>query len=349
MQVATSQSKVVRIGVLGAARITPAALIEPSRENSEVSVCAIASRDAEKARRFASRHGVPAVHESYEALIADPGIDAIYNPLPNGLHGYWTVAALEAGKHVLCEKPFTANAEEATVVAAVARRTGLVTMEAFHYRYHALTRRIQEIIASGELGDVSHMEAWFCIPLPVKNIRWDLQLAGGALMDTGCYTIHLLRTLAGAEPVVRSAVAKVRSAGVDRLFRANLEFPDGRTGAITASMLAWPLLSLGARVVGSNATLQVSNPYIPQYRHRLVIRSAKARRVERVARRPSSYAAQLQAFAGAILRGEAYPTGVEDAVANMRVIDACYAAAGLPLREPRKYPPGYSRGSPITV
>ena len=334
MQVAASQAGIVRIGVLGAARITPSALIEPSRENPEVSVCAIAARDPERARRFASRHGVPTVHQSYEALITDPGIDAIYNPLPNGLHGSWTIAALEAGKHVLCEKPFTANAEEAAAVAAVARRTGLVTMEAFHYRYHAFTRRMREIIASGELGQVSHIETWFCIPLPVKNIRWDLRLAGGSLMDTGCYTVHLLRTLAGAEPVVRSAVAKLHSPGVDRLFRANLEFPDGRTGAITASMLAWPPLSMGARVIGSNATLQAFNPYMPQYRHRLVIRSAKTRRVEHVARQPSSYAAQLQAFAGAVLRGEAYPTGVEDAVANMRVIDACYAAAGLPRREP---------------
>jgi predicted dehydrogenase len=330
----TPRAKSIRIGVLGAARIAPLALIRPARDNPEVAVCALAARDPGRAREFASRHGIPTVHESYAALIADPGIDAIYNPLPNGLHGRWTIAALEAGKHVLCEKPFTANAEEAAAVAAVAGRTGLVTMEAFHYRYHAVVRRMLDIIASGELGQVRHIETWMCIPLPFENIRWDFQLAGGALMDTGCYAIHLMRTLAGAEPLVRSATAKVRAPRVDRLLRADLEFPDGRSGAITASMLSWRLLAAGARVVGSSATLQAFNPYAPQYGHRLVVRSAKGRRVEHVARQPSSYAAQLQAFCAAVLRGAAYPTSGDDAVANMRVIDACYAAAGLPRREP---------------
>jgi predicted dehydrogenase len=330
----TSQPRIVRIGVLGAARIVPLALMQPARENPEVSVRALAARDPARARLFASRHGIPTVHDSYAALIADAQIDAVYNPLPNGLHGRWTLAALEAGKHVLCEKPFTANAEEAAAVAAVARRTGLVTMEAFHYRYHALVRRMLEIIASGELGEVRHIETWMCIPLLVQNIRWNLQLAGGALMDTGCYTIHLLRTLAGAEPVVRSAMAKVRTAGVDRLLRAKLEFPDGRTGAITTSMLSWRLFAAGARVIGSSGTLKAFNPYAPQFSHRLVIRAANGRRVEHVARQPSSYAAQLQAFSAAVLRGAPYLTGVDDAIANMRVIDACYAAAGLPRREP---------------
>jgi predicted dehydrogenase len=324
----------VRIGILGAARIAPLALIKPSREVADSTVTAVAARDPERARHFAGRHGIATVHDSYEALLVDPEIDAIYIPLPNALHGRWTIAALEAGKHVLCEKPFTANAEEAEAVAAVARRTGLVTMEAFHYRYHALTRRMQEIIASGELGVVRHIEAWFCIPLPFKDIRWDLRLAGGALMDTGCYAIHIVRTLARAEPTVRSATAKVRKAGVDRLLWAELEFADGRTGSVTASMLSSRLFSVGARVVGSEATMQVFNPVAPQFRHNLVVRSMRGRRKEQVARQPSTYVAQLQAFTAAILRGKRYPTNVDDAVANMRVIDACYVAAGLPRREP---------------
>jgi predicted dehydrogenase len=312
------------------------ALIQPARDIEGVAVAALAARDAERARRFAARHGVARVHDSYEALLADPDIDAVYNPLPNGLHGRWTIAALEAGKHVLCEKPFTANAEEAEAVAAVARRTGLVTMEAFHYRYHALTRRMLEIIGSGELGAVRRIEAWFCIPLVKADIRWDLALAGGSLMDTGCYAVHLVRTLAGAEPVVRSARAKLRSPGVDRLLEAELAFADGRTGAVTAAMLSSRLFSVGVRVTGEAATMQAFNPVAPQFRHSLTIRSARGRRKEQVARLPSSYAAQLQAFAGAVLRGEPFPTGVDDAIANMRVIDACYAAAGLPRREPAR-------------
>jgi predicted dehydrogenase len=325
----------VRIGVLGAARIVPPALIEPSRHVPEATISAIAARDSQRARQFAARHGIARVHDGYEALLADPDVDAVYIALPNGLHGRWTIAALEAGKHVLCEKPFTANAEEAEAVAAVARRTRLVTMEAFHYRYHALTRRMLEIVASQELGEIRHIETWFCIPLlAFKNIRWDLSLAGGALMDVGCYAIHLLRTLAGAQPVVRSASAKVLSPGVDRLVRADLEFADGRTGSITASMLSARLLSAGARVTGSKGILRVSNPFLPQYFHRLLVRTASGRRTEKVARQPSTYAVQLQTFTAAVLRGEPYATNVDDAVANMRVIDACYAAAGLARREP---------------
>lgn len=325
----------VRIGILGAARIAPMALIQPSREVDGVAVAALAARDPERARRFAADHGVARIHDSYEALIADPDIDAIYNPLPNGLHGRWTIAALEAGKHVLCEKPFTANAEEAEAVAAVARRTGRVAMEAFHYRYHALTRRMLEIVDSGELGVVRRIEAWFCIPLLKNDIRWDFSLAGGSLMDTGCYAVHLVRTLARAEPVVRSARAKLLSPGVDRLLTAELGFDDGRTGAVTAAMLSTRLLSVGARVTGEEATMQAFNPVAPQFRHSLTVRSTRgARRKEQAPRFPSSYAAQLQAFTGAVLRDEPFPTDVDDAVANMRVIDACYAAAGLPRREP---------------
>jgi predicted dehydrogenase len=325
---------VVRIGVLGAARIVPAALLTPAGECSQAVVVAVACRDPARAAHFAQRHAIPQVHTSYEALLADPGIDAVYNPLPNGLHGYWTIMALQAGKHVLCEKPFTANAEEAVQVAEVARRCQLIVMEAFHYRYHALSQRLLEIISTGELGEVRRIETWMCIPLPVKNIRWDLKLAGGSLMDVGCYAIHLLRTLAGAEPKVRSAHAKLLGAGIDRWLRAQLEFADGRTGTITASMLAWPLLSAGARVTGTRGYLQVFNPYAPQHWHRLQVQTASGQRVEQVPRRPSTYNAQLQAFTAAVLHGEPFPTGLDDAIANMRVIDACYAAAGLPRREP---------------
>jgi len=327
----------LRIGILGAARIAPMAVIRPARGLAEVEVAAVAARDPSRAAAFAQRHGVPRVHDTYASLLADREIEAVYNPLPNGLHGRWTIAALEAGKHVLCEKPFAANAEEAEAVAAVARRSGLTTMEAFHYRYHGLAARMLEIIASGELGDIRRIEAWFCIPLFIQDIRWEFALAGGALMDTGCYAVHLVRTLAGAEPAVVSAQARLRSPGVDRLMQAELAFADGRTGRITASMLSSRLFSVGARVTGSDATMQVFNPVAPQHRHGLTVRAGRSVRKELVARQPSSYAAQLDAFAGAALHGRPFPTTVEDAVANMRVIDACYAAAGLPRREPSTF------------
>jgi predicted dehydrogenase len=143
----------LRIGILGAARIAPTALVKPAKGNVEVVVAAVAARDVSRARAFAAKHDVARVHGSYETLIADPGLDAVYNSLPNGLHGRWTQAALAAGKDVLCEKPFTANAAEAREIAELAAKSGRVVMEAFHYRYHPLALRIEQIIASGELGE----------------------------------------------------------------------------------------------------------------------------------------------------------------------------------------------------
>lgn len=324
----------IRIGVLGAARIAPMALIAPARQNPEIEVAGIAAREQKRAEQFAQKHDISRVFSSYEELLASPNIDAIYNPLPNGLHGCWTIAALEAGKHVLCEKPFAANAEEAAVVAAVAKRTGLVVMEAFHYRYHALTARMLEILASGELGDIQHVKTWMYIPLIIENIRWDYALAGGTLMDVGCYAIHLLRTLAGQEPVVVSASAKLKRDQVDRKVDANFAFPGGATGELHVSMLSRKLLGAGAEVTGSRGSMRVFNPIAPQLLHRLTISSEAGFRKETVGKQPSSYAAQLQAFADAVLRHKPFPTTVDDAVANMKVIDDCYEAAGLRRREP---------------
>src|SRR5512147_1419029 len=149
----------IRIGVLGAAAIVPMALTNPARKVSEAQVVAIAARDPQRAERFAIRHNIPRVHQTYNDLLADPDIDAIYNPLPNGLHAEWTIRALKAGKHVLCEKPFASNASEAQEMAKVAAETGLVLSEAFAYRYHPLAARMQTIIASGELGKIQHIDA----------------------------------------------------------------------------------------------------------------------------------------------------------------------------------------------
>src|SRR5512133_3728613 len=152
----------VRIGVLGAAAIVPMALTDPARALPEAQVVALAARDPGRAQAFARKHHIPRVHQTYHDLLADPEIDAIYNPLPNGLHAQWTIRALRAGKHVLCEKPFASNAHEAEEMATVAWETGLILSEAFAYRYHPLTTRVKKIIADGELGNVQHIEAQFC-------------------------------------------------------------------------------------------------------------------------------------------------------------------------------------------
>jgi predicted dehydrogenase len=320
--------------VLGAARIAPSALIKPAKGNDEVAVAAVAARDVSRAQAFAQKHDIARVLDSYEALIADPNVDAVYIPLPNGLHGRWTRAALAAGKHVLCEKPFTANAAEAREIAELAKKSDRVVMEAFHYRYHPLALRIEEIIASGELGTLQRVEAALCFPLPkFTDIRYNYSLAGGATMDAGCYAVHMARTFGGGTPEVVSAQAKLRDPQVDRAMTAELRFAAGHTGRIRCSLWSADVLRISARVVGDHGELRVFNPVMPQFFHRLVIRSADGKRVERFSHR-ASYAYQLDAFAAAVLRGEPVKTTPEDAVANMTVIDAIYRAAGLPLRNP---------------
>jgi predicted dehydrogenase len=295
-------------------------------------VAAIAARETQKAATFAQRHQLPRVHTTYADLVNDAEIDAVYNPLPNSLHAEWSIRALEAGKHVLCEKPIAANADEALQMAAVAERTGNVLMEAFHYRYHPLMARALTIVQSGVLGTIRHFEAAMCIPLyRYWDIRWRYELAGGTLMDVGCYTIHILRTLAGSEPTVVCASAKLRSPQVDRAIQADFTFPSGATGHIDCSMWSPKLLKYSAKVIGDQGEMQILNPYVPHYFHRLSVRSANGLHHERVAMTPT-YHYQLAAFIKAIRTGGPFPTDMTDAIANMRVIDAVYQAAGLRRR-----------------
>ena len=325
----------IRLGILGAARIAPAAVVRPAHHVPEVEVVAVAARDEDRAKEFAAKHGIARVHPSYDAVLQDPDIDAVYIPLPNGLHGRWTTAALSAGKHVLCEKPFTANATEARHVQRVAEASpSLVVMEAFHYRYHPLFQRALALMGEGAVGEVRHIDTALCFPLPMRDdIRWRIELAGGALMDAGCYTIHMLRHLGGAEPEVLSARARLRTPEVDRFMRAHYRFPDGTTGTTTCSMWSSSLLRLGFKVTGTEGELRVFNPFGPDRLHRLTLVRHGRRTVERVARRPT-YEYQLEAFADAVTRAVPPITDPADAVANMDVIDAVYRAAGLSTRLP---------------
>jgi predicted dehydrogenase len=318
--------------VLGAARITPFAIVRPLRAVPSVRLSAIAARDHARACKFAEKHRVDRVHESYQALLADPEIDAIYNPLPNSLHAEWTIRALEAGKHVLCEKPLASNAAEAVQMAEAARRTDRVLMEAFHYRFHPLMARVLEIVRSGELGAIERIETAMCVPLPLRNdIRFRLDLSGGATMDVGCYALHMLRTLSGAEPEVVSARAKLHSPGVDRAMDAELRFTDGRTGLMECSLWSRKLLKIGFRVRGSEGELRVLNATAPQIYHRITVLRQGTKRKERV---PSeaSYTHQLRAFAKVVQDKEPPLITLEDSIANMRLIDAVYRAAGLAPR-----------------
>jgi len=174
----------IRFGILGAARIAPDALIKAAHNVPEAEVAAIAARDSMRGREFAAANGIPRVLATYDDLLNDPELDVIYNPLPNSLHCQWTIAALRAGKHVLCEKPLASNAVEAERMAKAADESGKILGEAFHYRYHPLADRIRTLMTDGTIGRLLHVEGHFSVPIPETNIRFDWSLAGGATMTS---------------------------------------------------------------------------------------------------------------------------------------------------------------------
>jgi xylose dehydrogenase (NAD/NADP) len=225
----------LRIGILGAAKIARAFIagVQPSRK---VVVAAVASRDAGRARDFARDTGVPRVHATYEALLADPDIDAIYNPLPNSLHAEWSIRAAEAGKHVLCEKPLATSADEARAMFDAARRNDVFLAEAYPYRAQPQTIELRALLAAATIGRVQLVHASFGFPMADQaNIRLSEALAGGALMDAGCYPVSLVRMIAGERPARVQAMARWADSGVDRTLIASLEFASGLLAQISCS------------------------------------------------------------------------------------------------------------------
>ncbi|MFG1664902.1 Gfo/Idh/MocA family protein [Streptomyces sp. Y7] len=332
----------LRIGVLGAARITERSLVAPARTTGHRLV-AVAARDRSRAAAFADEHDVERVVDSYADLLADPEVEVVYNPLANGLHGPWNLAALTAGKHVLTEKPSASNAEEAAEVRDAAAKSGSVFMEAFHYLFHPVTRRLHEILESGELGDLRRVETLVAIPAPGDaDPRWSLSLAGGAVMDLGCYSLHAVRMLApwaGGAPSLVSARGGERAGapGTDEWLDADLEFPGGAT-ASTRCHMAYDDVVMSCRVVGSRGEALAPNFVLPHLDDRLVVRTPDGERTERLGTR-SSYTYQLEALAAHIRRDSPLPLDADDALATMRLIDASYRAAGFEPR-PRTTPAG---------
>lgn len=326
----------VRIGLLAAARIAGPAVVEPAASVDGVELTAVAARDLGKARDAADRWGIPTAFGSYEELIGSDAVDAIYIATPASLHRHWAVAALEAGKHLLCEKPLAANAADAQAIADAAAASPLVAMEAFHWRYHPYVGQIREVLDSGALGRLVRVEAAFNLSesvIPRDDIRWELAIGGGSTMDLGCYPIQWVRFAVGDEPEVVSAVAECPVEGVDGMLRAELRWASGVTGSIESSMIAEPdQHAAWLRVTGERGTLLANNPLAPQNGGAVITVDAESGRRSLEAERSTTYFHQLVAFRDAIEGGAAFPTTIADGVANMAVIDACYRAAGL---EPR--------------
>ena len=327
-----SESGPIRIGVIGAAAIVPAALTKPARIVPEVQVAAIAARDPQRAEKFARKHRIPKVHKTYDDLLVNPDLDAIYNPLPNSLHAEWTIRALQAGKHVLCEKPFASNASEAQEMATAAEKTGRILSEGFAYRNHPLFDRMKAAITTGELGKIKKVEARFCFLLPSpSDIRFRYDLAGGALMDAGCYPVSLIRYLLEMEPQVISANAKLYKSEVDSRMEADLQFPNGIEAHIVCDMLSPRLFDSMILIQGNAGEMKVINPYHPHWFHRMTLRTAKGAWRGSV-KGDDVYALQLRAFAQAIRTNTQPVTNAEHGIKTMQVIDAIYKQANLKLR-----------------
>jgi predicted dehydrogenase len=327
----------VRIGCLGAARIAPTALVHPARVRGGAHLAAVAARDPARAEAFAALHGFERAEASYEALIAAADIDLIYNALPINLHAPWTIRALEAGKHVLCEKPFAMNAAEAEAMVTAAAASGRRVIEAFHYRYHPAFAQLLAWIGAGEIGEVRAITATFHVGIPDRDgteIRHLPETGGGAFMDLGCYTLSWALQVMHAAPVAVTAAAILTARGVDETLEANLTFESGATAALSASMAMGQPLAASLEITGTSGAVSFLNPLAPQRGARLALTAGGRTRAAPVSRL-ATYVWQLDSVLTALESGEALPTEGEAILRQQRAIDAVYQAAGLrSLRQP---------------
>ncbi|TWX34132.1 Gfo/Idh/MocA family oxidoreductase [Frigoribacterium sp. ACAM 257] len=325
----------IRVGMIGTAAVAPIALIAPAQKVSGVDVVAIADREPGRARAFASRHGIPHVDRTFEELLENPGVDAVYIAAAASHHEHLVTAAVRAGKHVLCEKPFTSNAGAAREVLRVAAASpGVVVMEAYHPAYHPLQQLIRNVLKSGQLGQITAARAVHAVPVISRAADpWKRELGGGGLLDAGYYPVRQLRELFGEPQSILDARAWSKGE-VDRRFESRMLFAKNIQGSIVSSIWSRTLLASRLEVTGDNGALTVSWPYHPQMGARLTVRAGGVRRVRPIKRR-SSYIYQLEAFRDAILTGARPLTSAADSVAQIETIDALYFRAGLAARPSR--------------
>ena len=318
----------MRLGLLSTANINRA-ILAGAAKTDRVDVVAVGSRDAERAEAYAAEHGLATAHSSYQALLADPDVEAVYISLPNGMHHEWTMQALAAGKHVLCEKPYTRHPGEAEEAFDAADAAGLVLAEAFMYRHHPQTAAVARLVADGAVGRLCAVKATFTFPLrDLSDVRALPELDGGALMDVGCYCVSGIRLLAGEPEHVRGEQV-TGTTGIDMAFHGTLRCADDVVGQFEASFRSPQRQSLEA--VGETGVLVVEAPWRLDWGGSVTLRRDGETEVVEV-EGADSYTRELENLADAIEGGAPALLGRADAVGQARVIDALYRSAASGTR-----------------
>ncbi|GAC1366506.1 MAG: Gfo/Idh/MocA family oxidoreductase [Herpetosiphon sp.] len=317
----------LRIGVISTANIGRKSVIPAMQRAANVVVAAIAGRDERQARDFAAELAIPNHYGSYDALLADADIDAVYIPLPNSMHREWTIKAAHAGKHILCEKPLGLTAAECREMAAAAEACGVVLMEAFMYRFHPQLAKVRTLLADGAIGAVRLLQSSFSfLLLNPANIRLRRDLGGGSLMDVGCYCVNLSRTLFEAEPVEVQAFARWSDGGVDEQMAGSLRFADGRLAQFDCA------LHIARReayhIAGTDGTIDVPVAFVPRINDTVVVLNRGTERESRFTiPAVDEYQLMAEHFVDAVLEHRQVRYPAVEAAANMRVIEALYRSA----------------------
>lgn len=318
----------IRWGIISTAKIGRTRVIPAIQQSSNGVVAAVASRDLSKARAFADEVNIPRAYGSYEELIADPEIDAIYNPLPNSEHALWSIRCAEAGKPTLCEKPLAKNAAEAKTMVDAFTQRGVPFTEGFMYRFHPQTQKVKQLVDSGTLGDLKVISATFSFLLREEdNIRLSKPLAGGSLMDVGCYCVNVMRHMTGEEPVSAKAVQHVGAqSGVDETLSGVLVFPSGAFGHFDSSLRT--SFAHHYEIRGTNGRIVVGESFVPGADAETLIQHWTPDDYQEYRIAPANqYVLMVEDFNSALLDNRAPRFGPYDGVATMQAIDMLYASA----------------------
>ena len=317
-------NKVLNWGLLSTARIN-SALIPPLRASRRNRLLAVASRTQDSADKYAREWKIPGAHGSYEALLADPEIDVIYNPLPNHLHAEWTIRAVEAGKHVLCEKPLALTVDEVDAIRSAAGRHGRVVMEAFMYRHHPQTLKVQDLVKGGSLGALKLIRGSFSYVLSHEgDVRLDPAMGGGSLWDIGCYPISYARSVLGQEPLEVFGWQVAGPTGIDETFVGQMRFANDVLMQFDSSFvipLHWFM-----EIVGNEGTLNVPSPFKPNENETMYLTRDKKTETIKI-KGQELYIGEVEDMADAVLLGREPRISLEDSRANVRVIVALLESA----------------------